>query len=93
VADAVLTEYPPVTDWTDIQTVHIRSGNQTLHSIPSASSQTTDGVQRHLALIDQLLGFAPRGAAQTSLREARQVLEGRMQRATVSAPAFTTENP
>lgn len=93
VADAVLTEYPPVNDWTDIQTVHIRSGNQTLHSIPSASSQTTDGVQRHLALIDQLLGFAPGGAAQTSLREARQVLEGRMQRATVSAPAFTTENP
>ena len=93
VADAVLTQYPPTAHWSDIQTLHIRTGNQTLYSIPSASSQTPEGIQRHLALIDQLIGFASSGAAHTSLREARQVLESRLQRATVVPPAFTTENP
>ena len=93
VADAVLTQYPPVADWSDIQTLHIRSGNQTLHSIPSASSQTPEGIQRHLALIDQLLGFSQGAAAQSTLGEARRILESRMQRATAGSPAFATENP
>ena len=93
VADAVLTEYPPVADWTEIQTLHIRAGNQTLHSIPVDSSRSPDGIQRHLALIDQLLGSARSPLAQTSLRSARQALEERMQRAVAGQPAFLSENP
>lgn len=93
VADAVLTQYPPVANWADIQTLHIQAGNQTLYSIPSSASQTPEGIQRQLAFIDQLRGFAQGPTAQASLREARQVLELRMQRATAGQPAFTTENP
>ncbi len=93
VADAVLTQYPPVSNWADLQTIHINSGNQTLYSIPSSASQTPEGIQRQLALIDQLSGFAQGAAAQTSLKQSRQVLELRMQRAVAGQPAFTTENP
>ena len=93
VADAVLTQYPPVSNWADLQTIHINSGNQTLYSIPSSASQTPDGIQRQLALIDQLSGFAQGAAAQTSLKQSRQILELRMQRAVAGQPAFTTENP
>lgn len=93
VVDAVLTPYPPVANWADIQTLHIQAGNQTLYSIPSSASQTPEGIQRQLALIDQLKGFAQGPTAQATLREARQVLELRMQRATAGQPAFTTENP
>jgi hypothetical protein len=93
VADAVLTQYPPVSNWADLQTIHINSGNQTLYSIPSSASQTPEGIQRQLALIDQLSGFAQGAAAQTSLKQSRQVLELRMQRAIAGQPAFTTENP
>jgi hypothetical protein len=93
VADAVLTQYPPVSNWADLQTIHINAGNQTLYSIPSSASQTPEGIQRQLALIDQLSGFAQGAAAQTSLKQSRQVLELRMQRAIAGQPAFTTENP
>lgn len=93
VADAILTQYPPVSNWAEIQTVHIQAGNQTLYSIPSSASQTPEGIQRHLSLIDQLTGFAQSPAAQSSLRQARQILELRMQRATAGQPAFSTENP
>jgi hypothetical protein len=93
VADAVLTQYPPVSNWADLQTIHINAGNQTLYSIPSSASQTPEGIQRQLALIDQLSGFAQGAAAQRSLKQSRQVLELRMQRAVAGQPAFTTENP
>jgi hypothetical protein len=93
VADAVLTEYPPVADWTEIQTLHIRTGNQTLHSIPGDASRSPEGIQRHLDLIDQLLGSAQSPLARSSLRSARQVLEERMQRAVAGQPAFLSENP
>lgn len=93
VADGVLTQYPPVANWADLQTIHINAGNQTLYSIPSSASQTPEGIQRQLAFIDQLSGFAQGPAAQTSLKQSRQVLELRMQRAVAGQPAFTTENP
>ena len=93
VADAILTQYPPVSNWAEIQTIHIQAGNQTLYSIPSAASQTPEGIQRQLSLIDQLTGFAQSPAAQSNLRQARQILELRMQRATAGQPAFSTENP
>jgi hypothetical protein len=93
VTDAILTQYPPVANWADLQTIHINAGNQTLYSIPSSASQTPEGIQRQLALIDQLSGFAQSTAAQTSLKEARQVLELRMQRAVAGPPAVITDNP
>jgi hypothetical protein len=93
VADAVLTRYPPVSNWAEIQTIHIQAGNQTLYSIPSSASQTPEGIVRQLGLIDQLSGFAQSPAAQANLRQARQILESRMQRATAGQPAFSTENP
>jgi hypothetical protein len=93
VADAILTQYPTVSNWGDLQTIHINAGNQTLYSIPSTASQTHEGIQRQLALIDQLSGFAQDTAAQTTLKQARLVLELRMQRITIGQPAFTAENP
>ena len=93
VADAVLTQFPPVSNWADLQTIHINSGNQTLYSIPSSASQTPEGIQRQLALIDQLAGSARIPAAQNTLQQARQTLELRLQRATAGQTPFTTENP
>jgi hypothetical protein len=93
VADAVLTQFPPVSNWADLQTIHINSGNQTLYSIPSSASQTPEGIQRQLAFIDQLTGSARIPAAQATLQQARQTLELRLQRATAGQTPFTTENP
>lgn len=91
--DAVLTAYPNVPDWSEIQTVHIHVGNQNLYSIPTNASQTQEGIQAHLALVDQLLGFATDASIKANLQEARQTLQNRFDKNLISQQPFTTENP
>lgn len=91
--DAVLTAYPNVPDWSEIQTVHIHVGNQNLYSIPTNASQTQEGIQAHLALVDQLLGIATDASIKANLQQARETLQNRFDKNLVSQQPFTTENP
>ena len=79
--DTVLTKYPSVQGWSDVQSTHINVGNQNVYSLTSDAAQTPEGIDRQLALVDQLLGVASDATAVQSLQRARQMLQNRLGRA------------
>jgi hypothetical protein len=91
--EAVITEYPNVPDWSEIQTVHIHVGNQNLYSIPSNASQTQEGIQTHLAFVNQLLGFATDESIKSNLQQAQEILQNRFEKNLISQQESATENP
>ena len=76
--DAVLTRYPPVGEWSEIQSTHIEYGNQNVYSIPDDASRTPDGIRARLDLVDRLMQGSPDPAAQRVLQRARDMLQGRL---------------
>jgi hypothetical protein len=82
-----------VPDWSEIQTVHIHVGNQNLYSIPSNASQTQEGIQTHLAFVNQLLGFATDESIKSNLQQAQEILQNRFEKNLISQQESATENP
>ncbi len=78
--DSAITAYPQLQSLNDLRTTHLADGNQNYYTLPEDKSQTPEGIQQRLTLLDELLKSASDPAAVQALQRARDTLAQRSTR-------------
>ena len=76
--DSAITLYPNLRDWSDLKSIHIHSGNQNLYVLPGSLTETSEGLNQRLTLMNDLLSSTSDATAQENLRKSITTLEKRL---------------